>query len=157
LSQFDPFKIPALSHYSVNTIKRHTYSDNANKMFTKCVFFSSHKYCRLLTSVVINKKENKVSRAFEIVWLVQRLTAGWAVQESKPGGGIIFRTHPDQPRYPPILLYYHHQVSFPSVKQPKHSSDHSSLLVLRLKKEENYTLLPPLCLHGVASNNCTLL
>jgi hypothetical protein len=83
LSQFDPFKIPPLSHINVNTIpsgitalqhkfvhtvqgqvrtlinwiNRHSYTDNVNAMFTKqYAIFSSHKHYNLLTSSVINKK-----------------------------------------------------------------------------------------------------
>ena len=85
--------------------------------------------------MVINKKGNKLSGTFKIVWSVQSLTTGCTVQGLNPGGGIIFCTHPDQPQHPPSLLYYHYQISFPSKKQPKHGTDHSSFLVLGLKKE----------------------
>jgi len=38
------------------------------------------------------------------------------VQGSNPGGGEIFRTNPEWPQVPPILLYNGYWVSFPGVK-----------------------------------------
>jgi hypothetical protein len=51
------------------------------------------------------------------------------------GGGQIFRTRPDRPWGPPILLYNEYRVSFPGVKRPEHGVDHPPHLVPRLKKE----------------------
>jgi len=36
---------------------------------------------------------------------VQRLTRGWAVRGTDPGGGEIFRIRPDRPWVPPSLPY----------------------------------------------------
>jgi hypothetical protein len=33
------------------------------------------------------------------------MAMGWTVRGSNPGGGVIFRTHPDRPWGPPSLLY----------------------------------------------------
>jgi hypothetical protein len=46
---------------------------------------------------------------------VYRLTTGWTVRGSNPGGGEIFRTRPDQPCGPPTLLYNGYRV-FPGGK-----------------------------------------
>jgi hypothetical protein len=60
-----------------------------------------------------------------------RLTMGWTVRGSNPGGGEIFRTCPDRPWGPPSLLYNGYQV-FPGGKvRPGHDAGHSPLLVLR--------------------------
>jgi hypothetical protein len=39
-------------------------------------------------------------------------TTGWAVRESNPGGGEIFRPRPDRPCGPPRLLYNEYRVLF---------------------------------------------
>jgi hypothetical protein len=44
-----------------------------------------------------------------------RLTTGWMVRGSNPGGGAIFRTRPDRPWGPPSLLYKGYRV-FPGDK-----------------------------------------
>jgi hypothetical protein len=36
---------------------------------------------------------------------VKRLTTGWTVRGSNPGGGKIFRIRPDRPCVPPSLVY----------------------------------------------------
>ena len=41
---------------------------------------------------------------------LQRLATGWTVRESNPGGGEVFRTHPDRSWVPPILLYNGYRV-----------------------------------------------
>jgi len=46
---------------------------------------------------------------------VQRLATGWTVRVSNPGGGDIFRTHPDRPWGPHSLLYNGYRV-FPDGK-----------------------------------------
>jgi hypothetical protein len=48
-----------------------------------------------------------VRRVAQPVW---QLATGWTVRESNPGGGEIFRTHPDRPWGPPSLLYNRHRV-----------------------------------------------
>jgi hypothetical protein len=47
-------------------------------------------------------------------------------QESNPGGGEIFRTHPDQPWGPSSLLYNGYRVSFAGVKRPRRGVSHPS-------------------------------
>jgi len=46
---------------------------------------------------------------------VWRLTTGWTFRGFNPGGGEIFRTHPDRPWGPPSLLYNRYRV-FPGGK-----------------------------------------
>jgi len=46
---------------------------------------------------------------------VQRFATGWTIRGSNLGGGVIFRTCPDLPWGPPILLYNGYRV-FPGVK-----------------------------------------
>jgi hypothetical protein len=55
---------------------------------------------------------------------VQRLATGWTVRGSNPDRGEIFRTCPDRPWGPPILLYNGYRVSFPGVKPPGRGVDH---------------------------------
>jgi hypothetical protein len=49
----------------------------------------------------------KVGRVAQSVY---RLTTGWTVRRSNPGGGEIFRTRPDQPWGLPSLLYNGYRV-----------------------------------------------
>jgi hypothetical protein len=44
------------------------------------------------------------------------MATGWTVRGSNPGGGEIFRTYPDRPWGPPILLYNGYRV-FPGGKE----------------------------------------
>jgi hypothetical protein len=54
-----------------------------------------------------------------------RVTTGWTVRGSIPGGGEIFRTCPDWPWGPPGLLYNGYRV-FPGCKARQvHAADHS--------------------------------
>jgi hypothetical protein len=54
-----------------------------------------------------------------------RLTAGWTVRGSNPGGGENFPACPDRPWGPPSILYNGHRV-FPGGKlQPGRAADHS--------------------------------
>jgi hypothetical protein len=54
-----------------------------------------------------------LGRVAPSVW---RLATGWTVRGSNPGGGEIFRTCPDRPWGPPILLYNGYRV-FPGGKE----------------------------------------
>jgi hypothetical protein len=65
-----------------------------------------------------------------------------------PGGGEIFRTHPDRPWGPLSLLYDKYRV-FPGVIRPGRGVDHPPHLALRLKKEYSHTSTPPLNLRGL--------
>ena len=51
-----------------------------------------------------------------VVWSVERLTTGWAVRGSNPGGGEIFRTCPDRLWGPRSLPYNGYRV-FPGGKE----------------------------------------
>jgi hypothetical protein len=72
---------------------------------------------------------------------VERLTAGWTVRGSNPGGGEIFRTCPDRPWGQPSLLYDGYQV-FPGVKRPGRGADQPPLLVPRLRMSRAISALP---------------
>jgi hypothetical protein len=81
---------------------------------------------------------------------VQRLTTGWMVRGSNPGGGEVFRTRPDRPWGPLSLLYNGYGVTVPGVLRPRRGVDHTTPhLAPRLKKEYSYTCTPPLDLHGL--------
>ena len=80
---------------------------------------------------------------------VQRLATGWIVRELIPGGGEVFRTHPDRPWGQPSLLYNGYQVSFPGVKQPGMALTTQPHLAPRLKKEQSCTSTILLGFHGL--------
>ena len=54
-----------------------------------------------------------------------RLAMGWTVRGSNPGGGEIFRTCPDLPWGPPILLYNGYRVFLGGEKRPGRDPDPS--------------------------------
>jgi hypothetical protein len=65
------------------------------------------------------------------------------VQESNPGGGEIFHTHPDRPWGPPSLLYNGYCVFFPGLKQPGCGVDHQPLPSAEVKERvELYFYFP---------------
>ena len=55
---------------------------------------------------------------------VQRLTTGYTVRKSNPGGGETFHIGPDRPWGPPSLLYNGYRVSFPGVNRPGRGVNH---------------------------------
>ena len=63
----------------------------------------------------------------------------WTFQESNPGGGEIFRIHPDRPWGPPSLLYR----SFPGVKRPGHGIDHPPPSSTEVEGRVELFLYPP--------------
>ena len=65
---------------------------------------------------------------------VWRLSTGWTVRGSIPGGGRIFRTRPNRPWDPHILLYNEYQI-FPEDKLARAWRWPPNHLVPRLKKE----------------------
>ena len=54
----------------------------------------------------------------------KRLVTGWTVRGSNPGGGEIFRTHPDRPWGLTNPLYNGYRVLVPEVKWPRRGVDH---------------------------------
>jgi hypothetical protein len=74
---------------------------------------------------------------------VQRLTTGWTVLGSNPGGGEILRTSPDRPWGPPSLLYNGYRVFPGGRKRPGHDADLSPLLVPRSKNRVDLYLYSP--------------
>jgi hypothetical protein len=74
---------------------------------------------------------------------VQRLATGWTVRGSNPGGGEIFRSHPDRPWGLPSLLYNRYRVSFPGVKRPGRGVDHPPLSSAEVKERVELYLYSP--------------
>jgi hypothetical protein len=64
----------------------------------------------LITQLLYSSLNLYVGLIHKLAQSVQRLTAGWKVRGSNPGGGEIFRTCPDRPWGPPSLLYNGYQV-----------------------------------------------
>ena len=74
-----------------------------------------------------------------VLWLA----TGWTFRESNPGGGEIFRTHPDRPWGPPSLLYHGYRVFLPGVKRPGDGFDHPSLSSAKVtERTELYPCFP---------------
>jgi len=67
--------------------------------------------------------------------LAVRLAMGWTVQGSNPSGGKIFRTRPDWPWGPPILLYNGYRVFPRGKEQLRHDADPSPPSNAMVKKE----------------------
>jgi hypothetical protein len=65
---------------------------------------------------------------------VYRPDTGWTVQVSNPGGGEIFRTHPNWPWDPPCLLYDGNRISFPGTKRPGRGVNHPPQSTAEVKK-----------------------
>ena len=85
---------------------------------------------------------------------VQRLTTGWTVRGSNPGGARL-STRPDRPCGPPSLLYNGYRV-FPGGKvRPGRAADYSPAASAVVMKEKSYTSTHPLG-HNRASNGNTL-
>ena len=73
---------------------------------------------------------------------LQRLAAGWTIRGSNPGEDEIFRTCPDRPWGPPILVYNWYRV-FPGGKgRPGRDADPSSPSSAVVKKEQRYLSTP---------------
>jgi len=66
---------------------------------------------------------------------VYRLSTGWTVRGSKPGGGEIFRTCPDRPWGPPSLLYNGYRVFSGGKERPGRDADPSPPSSVVVKKE----------------------
>ena len=78
-------------------------------------------------------------------WVAQsvyRLTTGWTVRGSNPSKGEIFRTCPDRPWGPPIVLYNRYRV-FPGGKErPGSNADPSLPSSAVVMTEQSYTSAP---------------
>jgi len=59
---------------------------------------------------------------------------GWRVPRSNPGGGEIFRTHPEWPWGPTCLLYNGYCVFPMQVKRQGHGVDHPPLFSAEVKE-----------------------
>jgi hypothetical protein len=96
------------------------------------------RWAAVFYCVVCLKKVGPVAQS------VQWLAMGWTVRGSNPGGGEIFRTCPNRPWGPPILLYNGYRV-FPGGKErPGRDADpspHSSAVVMKVY---SYTFTPPM-------------
>jgi hypothetical protein len=71
------------------------------------------------------------------------LATGWKVWGSNPSGGDIFRTPPDRPWGPPILLYSGYRVSFPGIKRPGCGLDHPPQSRAEVKERVELYLYSP--------------
>ena len=81
-----------------------------------------------------------VGRETQSVW---RLDVGWTVRGSNPGGGDIFRTHPDRPWDPHSLLYNVYLFTFPGLKRPWSGVNHPTSSSANVKeREELYLYIP---------------
>jgi hypothetical protein len=78
-----------------------------------------------------------------VAQLVERLTMGWTVWGSNPGGGKIFRTRPDWPWGPPSPCKMG-TGSFLGVKRPGCGADHPPPSTADVENEYSYTSTPPL-------------
>ena len=67
---------------------------------------------------------------------------GWMVRGSNPGGGEIFRTHPDRPWGPPSLLFSGYRVFPGGRERPECDIDPSPLLVPRSRNSRAIPLFP---------------
>jgi hypothetical protein len=76
-----------------------------------------------------------MGRGAQSVW---RLTTGWTVRGSNPGGAEIFRTRPDRAWASCTMG----TGSFPEVKRPGRSADHPPLPAPRLRMSRAIPLLP---------------
>ena len=74
---------------------------------------------------------------------------GWMDGGSNPTGGEIFRTPPDRPWGPSRLLYNGYRVSFPRVKRPGRSVEHTSLPSAEVKERVNLYFYSSLGLRGL--------
>ena len=78
-----------------------------------------------------------------VVQSVYRLTTGWTVRGSNPGGAR-FSARPDRPWGPPRLLYNGYRV-FPGGKvRPGPAADHSPPSSVAVMEEQSYTSTHPL-------------
>ena len=73
---------------------------------------------------------------------VQRLSAGWTVRGSNPGGGEIFLICPDRPWDPPSLLYNGYRVFHGGKKRPGRDADPSPPSSAVVMKGQSYTSTP---------------
>ena len=73
---------------------------------------------------------------------VQRLTTGWTVRGSNPGGGARFSARPYRPWGPPSFLYNGYRI-FPWGKvRPGRAADHSPPSSAEVLQEQSYTSTP---------------
>jgi hypothetical protein len=85
---------------------------------------------------------------------VQRLTTGWTVRGSNPGGAR-FSARPDWPWCRPSLLYNGYRVFHEGKVRPGHAADHSPPSSAVVMEEQSYTSTHPLG-HNRACNGNTL-
>ena len=122
-------------------------SIRTSKSRPKKCFLQSRK-SRHRTNIIFLSKLNiiDICNVDRVAQSVQRLTTGWTVRGSNPGGGEVFRTCPDRPWGPPSLLCNGYRV-FPGGKEwPGRDADPSHLLVPWSRKGRT---IPPLPLRAV--------
>ena len=106
--------------------------------------------CPLLGPAVYYEKLNRSvagsawSRRCRLWWLQAGRSGAWT-----PVGVEFFRTRPDRPRGPPILLYIGYFGSFPWVRRPGRGVNHPPPSNAELKEEVEMCLYSRLCLYGM--------
>ena len=85
---------------------------------------------------------------------IEFFPGGWTVRGLNPGGGEIFRTCPDRPWGPPILLYNGYRV-FPGGKERQgREANPSPLSSAVIMKEQSCTSTPSMCLTACTETQC---
>jgi hypothetical protein len=93
---------------------------------------------------------------FYIMYFLYRLAMGWAVRESNPGGGEIFRTCPDRPWGPSSLFYNGYRVFHGGKKRPGRDADTSPPSSAVVMKGYRYSATPLWAVRPVQSlSTCT--
>ena len=106
----------SVSTDDVRDISRYPYA-NVRKTLSRDFFFHILSHVRVLLTTIL-QSVGLVAQS------VKRLTTGWTVRRSNPGGAITSAC-PDQPRGPPSPLYNGYRV-FPGGKvRPGRTADHS--------------------------------
>jgi len=87
---------------------------------------------------------------------VKRLTTGWTVRGSNPGGDEIFRTCPDRPWSPSSILYNGYRVFSGGKERPGRDADTTPILVPWSRKSTAIPLFPLWAVRPVQSlSACT--
>ena len=99
--------------------RRHAYTRVLlNQSINQSVSHSFYLFTYIFTAIVQEQLRScchYASPGVGTAQSVQRLSTGWTVRRSNPGGREIFRTRPDRPWAPPSLLYNGYRV-FPGGK-----------------------------------------
>ena len=107
------------------------------------IYTYTHTHTQTYIYIYIHTHTHTHTLGAGIAQSVRRLATGWRVLGSNPGGGKIFRTRPDRPWGPCILLHNGYRVSVPGVKRPGRGVDHPTPSSARVKESvEVYLCFP---------------